>query len=130
MSHKKYTIVVCLLIVGAGFLIMQAADYLEAHNHPLLSSLTCTETENREDLYWTPNQVGIAETLISGENSVTITLRNTVPNFAGYLYRTDAVDSWLRLEGDRLVLDLQEGQGFLEVRGTTLFGVKLSPVTY
>ena len=130
MSPKKHTIRLIILFGISGTLLLQAANYLESHNHPLLSSLTCLETESREELYWTVNQVGIEEALRSGESSVTVTLRNTVPNFAGYLYRTGLSAPWQRVEGDRLVLDIEGGKGHLEVKGTTLFGAKLEPATY
>ncbi len=130
MSPKKKTIRLILLFVISGILLLQAVDYLESHNHPLLSSLTCLETESREDLYWTVNQVGIEQALRGDGSSVTVTLRNTVPHFTGYLYRTGGQDPWQRLEGNRLTLDLEEGQGLLEVKGTTLFGAILAPAAY
>jgi hypothetical protein len=130
MSSKKQTITFILLLLVTGILLSQVVDYLESHNHPLLSSLTCLETENREDLYWTVNRVGIAGVTRTDEKSVTIILKNTIPNFAGYLYRTDVENPWQRIENDQLVLDLEEWQGFFEVRGTTLFGEKLAPANY
>ena len=130
MSHKKSTITLILLFAVAGIILFRAVDYLESHNHPLLSSLLCLETENKDDLYWTVNQVGIAEASRSNERNVIITLMNTVPNFAGYQFTTGIGNPWQRLEGNQLVLDLEEGQGFLEVRGTTLFGIELAPASF
>ncbi len=130
MYQRKYAITLILLCLGAGILLIQAVPYLESYNHPLLSSLTCLETEEREDLYWTINQVEVTDATMKDESTVAITLRNTVPNFAGYLYRRCREDPWQKVQGNQLSVDIKKGKGALEIKGTTLFGVELPIVTF
>ena len=130
MYQRTYTVVLILLCVVAGIVLMQAVSYLESYNHPLLSSLTCLETEDRDDLYWTLNQIEVVDTARKDESRVTITLRNSIPNFGGYLYRTDVGEPWQKVEGSQLGVDIEGGQGTLKIKGTTLFGLELSPVIF
>lgn len=130
MFQKTYTLVLILLCVVAGIVLMQAVPHLESYNHPLLSSLTCLETEDRDDLYWTLNQIEVVDTARKDESSITITLRNSIPNFAGYLYRTDVGEPWQKVEGSQQGVDIEGGQGTLNIKGTTLFGLELSPVIF
>ena len=130
MNQRAYTITLFLLCVVVEILLIQAVPHLESYNHPLLSSLACLETEEREDLYWTINQVEVTDASRKDESSVSITLRNTVPNFAGYLYRTGREDPWQKVQGNQLIVDINEGEEPLEIKSTTLVGVELPIVTF
>ena len=129
MYQRTYTIVLVILCMVAGVLLIQLVPHLESYNHPLLSSLTCLETEDRNDLYWTLNQVEVMDATGKDGSSVTITLRNSVPNFAGYLYRTGREKPWQKVQDNQLTVDVEGGQGTLFIKATTLFGVELQSVT-
>jgi hypothetical protein len=130
MRRQTYILLLIVLCAIAEIMLIQTVPFLESYNHPLLSSLTCLETENRDDLYWTMNQIEITDTTSRDGNNVIITLRNTIPHFAGYIYRSDIGEPWQDLQGNQLVLEIAEGQGLLEIKGTTLFGVELPPATF
>lgn len=55
MKRRAYILALIILSVAAEFLLIRAVPLLESHNHPLVSSLTCLETGERDDLYWTIN---------------------------------------------------------------------------
>lgn len=52
--RKTYLLSILILIVLEGTLIL-LVPILKSHQHPLLSDLTCKQTDNRDDLYWNMN---------------------------------------------------------------------------
>ncbi len=57
MNRKiKFILSIAICFLSAVFL-SKAAQVLDRVRHPLVSSLTCIETEDPSDLYWNINRI-------------------------------------------------------------------------
>lgn len=130
MRRRLYILALIIPCVVTEIILIQVLPLLESYNYPLLSSLTCIETEDSKDLYWTINQIEITSTTKMEENRLVIVLKNTIPNFDSYFYRTSIGENWQKAKNNTIVMEIAEGQGLLEVQAATMFGVKLPPVKY
>jgi hypothetical protein len=120
-------IVVCILLEIS---LIQFVPILEVYKHPLLSSLTCIETEDIRDLYWNINQIELSVSISETDGSMKITLSNNVPNFNVYLFRTNVNEKWKRETNGVLNLKLGDGENIVEIKATNEFGGETPETKY
>jgi len=60
MNRQAKYIVLIVLCIVLEISLIQFVPILESYKHPLLSSLTCIETEDIRDLYWNINQIELS----------------------------------------------------------------------
>ncbi len=120
-------IVVCILLEIS---LIQFVPILESYKHPLLSSLTCIETEDIRDLYWNINQIELSGSISETDGSVKITLSNNVPNFNVYLFRTNDNEKWKRETNGVLNLKLGDGENIVEIKAINEFGGETTEIKY
>lgn len=65
MSRKRNILLSLVFFCVVEFALIQAVPFFESYNYPLVSSLTCIETENSKDLYWNINQSVSANDMVS-----------------------------------------------------------------
>jgi hypothetical protein len=66
MRRKRNILLSLVFFCVVEIALIQAVPFFESYNYPLVSSLTCIETENSKDLYWNVNQVEVVD-CIKGE---------------------------------------------------------------
>jgi hypothetical protein len=130
MRRRTYILAIIILCVIAEIVLIQLVPFLESHNYPLLSSLTCIETEDSNDLYWNINQIEIAGSSMREDHSLTITLKNNIPGFDSYLFRMDTSELWEKPAHNEFTVQITKDEHFLEVKAVTTMGNILPPETY
>ena len=103
---------------------------LESYKHPLLSNLTCIQTQDSNDLYWNINQIELSASVDRAESSVKISLTHNVPNFDSYFFRTDDEKEWTRTEDIEIDLKLREGENTVELKASNKLGGETTAIEY
>lgn len=98
MRRTRY-ILALIVLCFAEITLIQVEPLLESYDYPLVSSLTCIETEDSKDLYWNINQIEVVESVMGEEQSLTITLNNNIPGFDSYFLEWIAVNSGKKQRG-------------------------------
>jgi hypothetical protein len=130
MRRQTYILVLIILSAIAEMILIQIVPFLESFAYPLVSSLTCRETEEVNDLYWNINQIEIIGTIEREEHILQITLQNNIPGFAGYFYRMDGSETWQKTSRDDMSVRLTGGEHLLEVKAANTMGVLLPAVSH
>jgi len=128
-NRTKYiiVIVVCILL---EILLIRLVPFLESYTHPLLSSLTCIETEEIKDLYWNINQIELSGYIDSSDGSVKLILVNNVPSFDSYLFRTDDDEKWRKSTDGEINLKLIGGENTVTLKTKNKFGGETPEIKY
>ena len=125
MNRKiKFSLSIAVCFLGAVFL-SNAAQVLDRVSHPLVSSLTCVETEDPSDLYWNINQIELRGGINQEDHSVWMCLSNNIPNFESYYFRVDGNEQWQQSKDGRINLEAGEGVHTLELRASNALGGEL-----
>lgn len=130
MSRRKRNIVLIFLLIILEVSLVRYVHLLKSYRHPLLSSLTCIQTKDADDIYWNINQIELCESISKVDGSVKITLINNIPNYDSYLFRTDTNEGWKKTEDAEIDLKLREGVNVLEVKGKNKFGEEIPAIKY
>ena len=75
MGRKTHILVLIILCVAVEIICIRVVPLLESFQYPLVSSLTCRETEESTDLYWNINQIDIAGISRREDHVLDITLQ-------------------------------------------------------
>jgi hypothetical protein len=122
MSRKiQFLIFLGLCFISAA-LLSRGAQWLDTRRHPLVSSLTCIETDDIADLYWRINQIEVSAGISSDDRTAVLKLRNNVPNFDSYLFRLDGNEQWHKSSDGRIGLEAGEGVHQIELKAITSMG--------
>lgn len=129
MRRKSYLLLIIACVLAEGALI-QIVPLLESSHYPLVSSLTCIETDDVHDLYWNINQIEVTGGTRGAGPAVLLALRHNIPGFDSYVYRIDGEGSWHRTARHAISLNLTRGEHLLEVKAANVMGGMLPPVSY
>ncbi len=130
MNRRKKHIYLIVALIAIEITLIKSVPILESYKHPLLSSLTCIETEDIRDLYWNINQIELSGSISETDGSMKVTLSNNVPNFNVYLFRTNDNEKWKMATNGVLNLKLGKGENIFEVKAKNMFGVETPAVKY
>ncbi|MCK5187734.1 MAG: hypothetical protein KAR43_11445, partial [Deltaproteobacteria bacterium] len=130
MNRRKKYIFLIVALIAIEIALIKSVPILESYKHPLLSSLTCIETEDIRDLYWNINQIELSGNVNKTDGSVKITLSNNVPNFNVYLFRTNDNEKWKRKKNGVLNLNLGDGENIVEIKAINEFGGETTKIKY
>ena len=130
MNRRKKYIFLIVALIAIEIALIKSVPILESYTHPLLSSLTCIETEDIRDLYWNINQIELSGSINKTDGSVKVTLSNNVPNFNVYLFRTNDNEKWKKETNGVLNLKLGDGENVVEIKAKNEFGGETPETKY
>jgi hypothetical protein len=130
MGRKTYILVLIILCVAVEIICIRVVPLLESFQYPLVSSLTCRETEESTDLYWNINQIDIAGISRREDHVLDITLQNNIPDFDSYVFRMDLSETWHKTPGNNITVKLAGVEHLLQVKATNKLGEVLPAVSY
>ena len=110
--------------------LIKLVPILKSYKHPLLSNLTCIQTQDSNDLYWNINQIELSASIDRVGSSVKITLTNNVPNFDSYFFRTNDEEKWTRTKDTEIDLKLREGENTVELKARNKLGGETTATVY
>lgn len=126
---RKYIVVIVFCILFE-ILLIRLVLFLESYPHPLLSSLTCIETEEIKDFYWNINQIELSGDFDRSDGSVKLILVNNIPSFDSYLFRVDDDEKWRKLTNGEINLKLGDGENIVEIKAINEFGGETPETKY
>lgn len=129
MRRTRY-ILALIVLCFAEITLIQVEPLLESYDYPLVSSLTCIETEDSKDLYWNINQIEVVESVMGEEQSLTITLNNNIPGFDSYFFRLDSSEQWEKAARNDITVTYAGNEHQLQVKAVNDTGTMLPAVTY
>ena len=130
MNRRRKYIFLIVALIAIEIALIKSVPILESYTHPLLSSLTCIETEDIRDLYWNINQIELSGNVNKTDGSVKLILINNLPNFDSCFYRTNNEEKWKSATNGELDLKLVEGENIIEVKAKNKFDEETPIVRY
>ena len=105
--------------------LIKLVPILESYKYPLVSNLTCIQTQDSNDLYWNINQIELSASVDRAASSVKITFTNNVPNFDSYFFRTNDEWEWMRVKDTEIDLKLRGGKSTVELKARNKLSLNL-----
>ena len=130
MNRRRKYIFLIVALIAIEIALIKSAPILESYTHPLLSSLTCIETEYIKDLYWNINQIELSGDIDSSDGSVKLILVNNIPSFDSYLFRVDDDEKWRKLTNGEINLKLIGGENTVTLKTKNKFGGETPEIEY
>jgi len=130
MNRRKKYIFLIVALIAIEIALIKSVPILESYIHPLLSSLTCIETEYIKDLYWNINQIELSGDIDSSDGSVKLILVNNIPSFDSYLFRLDDDEKWKKLINGEINLKLISGENTVTLKTKNKFGGETPEIEY
>ena len=130
MRRKTHILALIILCGAIEIMLILVVPLLESFTHPLVSSLTCIETEEKSDLYWNINQIDVTGSIGEEENMLSITVQHNIPDFDSYFFRMDADENWHQTSGNDITVKLTGSEHLFEVKAKNKMGVMLPKVSY
>jgi len=130
MRLRAHYILLIIMLIILEVSLIKLVPILESYKHPLVSNLTCIQTQDSNDLYWNINQIELAASIDRAESSVKISLTNNVPNFDSYFFRTNDEWEWMRVKDTEIELRLREGENTVELKARNKLGGETTATGY